>query len=95
MQIQLERLIRAAKDFKECQSIGNGAKLNCAIEEAEKAVKNCSIPDVGLVLPLPDKNSMRQIAQHVRNSEESRDPLIYEQGILRGMEIMKNIVSGN
>ena len=61
----------------------------------EELVKKCSIPDVGLTLPLPDENSMRQIAQHVRNSEDIRDPLIYEQGIIRGMQIMKNIVLGN
>ena len=64
------------------------------VDVVQAVVKNHCIIDVKLPLPFPDKNSMRQIAQHTRNSEESRDPLIYEQGILRGMEIMKNIVSG-
>lgn len=58
MKIELEKLIKAAKDFKEYQSIGNGAKLNCAIEEAEKQVKNCCIPDV--VLSLPDDEAIEQ-----------------------------------
>lgn len=35
MKNELEKLIEAAKDYKEFQSIGNGAKLNCAIESAE------------------------------------------------------------
>ena len=35
MEAELRELIKAAKEFKEYQSIGNGAKLNCAIEDAE------------------------------------------------------------
>ena len=32
---EFKALIQAAKEYKEYQSLGNGAKLNCAIEAAE------------------------------------------------------------
>lgn len=35
MKNELKNLIEASKDYIEHQSIGNGAKLNCAIEAAE------------------------------------------------------------
>ena len=40
-------LIKAAKEYIEYQSIGNGAKLNCAIERAEKDVKSQLKPQEG------------------------------------------------
>ena len=39
----LEILVKAAKDFKEYKSIGNGAKLNIAIEKAEKILRSESL----------------------------------------------------
>ena len=39
METELQDLIKAAKEFKAYQSIGNGAKLNCAIEAAELVAK--------------------------------------------------------
>ena len=43
MRTELELLIQAAKQYKEYQSIGNGAKLSEAIETAELALQQ---PDV-------------------------------------------------
>jgi len=49
MKKELENLIEAAQDFTEYQSIGNGAKLNCAIEMAQNAVKNNGV--LAVVMP--------------------------------------------
>ena len=57
MRNQLEKLIEAAKDYKEYQSIGNGAKLNCAIEAAELALQQPDLKEVArLILLQVDHN---------------------------------------
>ncbi len=38
MKKELKELLQASKEYITYQSIGNGAKLNCAIENAEKAL---------------------------------------------------------
>lgn len=48
MRNEFEKLIEAAKDYKEYQSVGNGAKLNCAMEAAELALRKT---DVSVSLP--------------------------------------------
>ena len=45
MKKELQELIKSAKEFKEFQSIGNGAKLNCAIEAAELVPKRIVPPE--------------------------------------------------
>jgi len=43
MKTELKELIEAIKEYRSFQSIGNEAKMNCAIEKAEKAL---SLADV-------------------------------------------------
>ena len=38
MEKELKELLQASKEYITYQSIGNGAKLNCAIENAEKVL---------------------------------------------------------
>ncbi len=68
---EFKALIEAAKEYKEYQSIGNGAKLNCAIEAAELALQQ---PDVSGSLQ-EHKEVIRELMNtYIINLNEDGEP---------------------
>jgi len=65
MKNELKALIKSAKEYKEFQSIGNGAKLNCAIEAAEIALQEAHV----------------KVCPKCKSEELSRKPVTYDSGL--------------
>lgn len=84
MRNEFKKLIEAAKDYKEYQSIGNGAKLNCAIEAAELALQQPLV--IGQLLAdyldeLPENKPLYKDSGLWQVRSDDMEEVLYQQGV--------------